>query len=123
MLLVDGRRNTRRAWRAVLEATFPGCSVDEAPDGTAAWGRARTRPYDLVVADAALPDMRGLEFMDKARVALPDAVRVLLVGSGDGEDEAREATRRGRIHGAVPKDVPLADATAALRRLMPAGGA
>ncbi|HWH09476.1 MAG TPA: response regulator [Candidatus Thermoplasmatota archaeon] len=122
VLLVDARRATRRGWRDLLASIFPGCVVEEAQGVTEAWGLVRTRVYDLVLADALLPDGSGVDLLDKARAACPGALRVLLSG-GPHPDAAREAVRRGVAHAALPKQAPLADATETLRRLVGGRGA
>lgn len=116
ILIVDAKRSLRRAWRALLESTFPGCVVEEIPDATEAWGRVRTRMYDLILADERLPDGSGLALLEKARDACPGAIRVLLADPPAGEE-----VRRGVVHGVLPRHAPLADATDALRRLVEAG--
>lgn len=102
----------------MLESTFPGCRVDEATSATDAWGLARTRPYDLILADAALPDGHGAAFLERAAQACPGARRVLLADPAHPE-EAQSALRRGAAHGTLPRQATLADATTTLRRLAP----
>lgn len=114
---MDAKRSIRRAWRSLLESTFPGCEVEEVANAAEGWGRVRTREYALVLADEHLPDGSGLDLLEKARAACPDAVRILLAEPAHHE-AAREGLRRGTAHGVLPKQAPLADATAELVRLV-----
>ncbi len=65
LLLIEDDANVRM----VMEHTLidGGYEVDTAGTVTVAYELLRTHLYDLVVADARMPDGNGLELADKAR--------------------------------------------------------
>jgi CheY-like chemotaxis protein len=112
VLVVDDSRMAREhSRRALVER---GYEVETAADGLEAWSLLRTRPFELVVTDAEMPGMRGVELLQRVRAdeslaALPVilvtgrelpsasrqqigqlAVRVLLKRFG-GEDDLLDA--------------------------------
>src|SRR4051812_36071872 len=74
-----------------------GYAVDVAPDGATALDRVHTSEYDLIILDLGLPDMDGLQVLEKvrnrktsppvlilsARDAVDDRVKGLEVGADD----------------------------------------
>lgn len=79
LLVVDEPRE-RRALRDVLGARF-GCAVDVVANGVDALERMATQPYTLVLADARLPVMSGVElflWLREARPQLADRFIFLL---------------------------------------------
>src|ERR1700676_2954967 len=44
---------------------------------------AENGPYAVVVSDMRMPEMDGIQLLNKAKAAAPDTVRVMLTGNGD----------------------------------------
>ncbi|MGH7629062.1 MAG: response regulator, partial [Gemmatimonadales bacterium] len=59
--------------------------------------RLRGEPVALLLSDQRMPEMTGVEFLEKARVHAPDARRVLLTAYAD-TDAAIRAINQVRIH-------------------------
>src|SRR5829696_10028859 len=59
--------------------------------------KARGDAVAMLVADQRMPQMTGVEFLEKARVLYPDAKRVLLTAYAD-TDAAIRAINTVRIH-------------------------
>jgi thioredoxin reductase (NADPH) len=59
--------------------------------------RLRGDPVALLLSDQRMPEMTGLEFLDRARALFPDARRVLLTAYAD-TDAAIRAINQVRIH-------------------------
>jgi signal transduction histidine kinase len=53
-------------------------------------------PFTVIVSDFAMPGMNGAEFLAQARIASPDAIRMLLTGQATLEGAA-EAVNQGHI--------------------------
>lgn len=79
--MVDDNDDTRVMCRKMLRSLGVG-HVDDAPDGLAATRLLNERPYDLVLADWAMPHMSGLELVQHMREqpALREVPVVLISG-------------------------------------------
>ncbi len=53
-------------------------------------------PFSVVVADMQMPEMNGVDLLDKLRVVSPDTVRIMLTGNAD-QTTAAEAINRGAV--------------------------
>ncbi|OGT01083.1 MAG: hypothetical protein A3F73_01785 [Gallionellales bacterium RIFCSPLOWO2_12_FULL_59_22] len=59
--------------------------VDTFEHADAALQAARERQFDVVIADYAMPEMNGVEFLRRIKEVRPDAVRMMISGSADVE--------------------------------------
>jgi len=87
----DLRREYGATYR-VLRAASGQAGLD-----TLAQLKQRQEPVALIVSDQRMPGMTGVEFLERARAAFPDARRVLLTAYADTE-AAIEAINSARIH-------------------------
>jgi CheY-like chemotaxis protein len=65
--LVEDEADVREMMADALRLTGEH-TIAFAEDGTRGLGRLRAAPYDLVVTDIGLPDMSGLEMIDRAKL-------------------------------------------------------
>jgi two-component sensor histidine kinase len=99
VLIVDDNQAHRRLCRLLLSETF-GAKIEFGEAATAALGleECRTRPPDCVLLDYRLPDMTGLEFLERLQSwdsgGIPSIAVVMLTGLAD-EQVAVEAMRAG----------------------------
>jgi DNA-binding NtrC family response regulator len=75
ILVVDDEPNVRESFRLVLEDAY---DVIDVPDGAAALDAVRTSSVDLVLLDIRLPEMDGIEVLERLK-ALDEGVEVILV--------------------------------------------
>jgi len=61
--------------------------ITEAVDGQDALGKVRDNNYDLVLTDIRMPNMDGLEFVDKVRTELKKGDLPIIIISTKGADE------------------------------------
>jgi DNA-binding NarL/FixJ family response regulator len=61
MLIVDDQRRTRQSLRALLAAEFPLIRMLEAESGFEALKRVEDWSPDIVIMDARMPDLHGIE--------------------------------------------------------------
>src|SRR2546430_11572756 len=75
VLVVDDGHGVRECFRLILEDRY---EVLEAADGRQALERLRASPVDLVLLDIRLPEMDGIEVLERIK-AVDDGVEVILV--------------------------------------------
>src|SRR5437773_8163775 len=75
VLVVDDDHGVRESFRLILEDRY---EVLEAADGRQALERLRASPVDLVLLDIRLPEMDGIEVLERMK-AVDDGVEVILV--------------------------------------------
>jgi PAS domain S-box-containing protein len=78
ILLVDDDAGVREVTAAFLNEC--GHEVVEAASASAALDMVLERPFDVLVADVAMPDMNGVELADRIRAKLADLPVVLITG-------------------------------------------
>ncbi|MFZ0640553.1 MAG: sigma-54 dependent transcriptional regulator [Candidatus Acidiferrales bacterium] len=92
VLLVEDKAELRAMLRKALEKA--GYTVDEAPDGTSAIEKVRSRRYLVVLTDLKLPGASGLDVLREARRA--DAmIPVILITAYGSVEEAVTAMKDG----------------------------
>lgn len=115
ILVIDDDPAVRSVVRRTLERV--GYIVLEAENGAAGLTTAAARPIDLVITDIYMPDVDGIETIQRLREK--DPTRLILAMSG-GSDYARGSLEDARLLGAdatLPKPfgpAQLRDAVAAL---------
>jgi DNA-binding NtrC family response regulator len=92
ILLVEDKAELRAMLRKALERT--GYTVEEAPDGTSAIDKVRSRRYLLVLSDLKLPGASGIDVLREARRAEP-TLPVILVTAYGSVEEAVTAMKEG----------------------------
>lgn len=79
IMIVEDDSAVRRLVRRLLEGE--GHTVIEEPDGRSALRHFAGDPADLVISDVYMPDMDGLELLERLREAFPE-VRVIVISGG-----------------------------------------
>jgi DNA-binding NtrC family response regulator len=92
VLLVEDKAELRAMLRKALERA--GYTVEEAPDGSAAIEKVRSRRYLLVLSDLKLPGASGIDVLREARRAEP-TLPVILVTAYGSVEEAVTAMKEG----------------------------
>ncbi len=92
ILVVDDDRHQRDILKEILAAE--GYQVETAASGTAGLEAARARGFDVILTDLKLPDLSGIELME--RLGEDDPPPCLIVITAHGSiDTAVEAMRKG----------------------------
>lgn len=100
--MVEDHEDTRLLLRDVLH--HAGYEVELAPDGRAGLAQAReARPPDLVVLDLGLPDVHGLEVLERLRQDPQTRRLPVLVFTAQGDGSAAE---QARTHGVAVLNKP-----------------
>ncbi len=113
IVLVDDQELVRTGFRMVLDAQPDMTVVGEAGDGLAAVEFARTHSADVMVMDARMPRLDGVEATRRIRLA-GDRPRVLMLTTFDLDEYAFAALKAG-ASGFLLKDVPPEELLFAIR--------
>jgi response regulator RpfG family c-di-GMP phosphodiesterase len=92
VLVVDDEKVIREILSDFL--TMEGYVVRAVEDGSAALKELRLRPYDLVISDLKMPNMGGLELLEKMAEQNLEVLTVIMTGFGTVET-AIEAMKKG----------------------------
>src|SRR5215475_3267944 len=95
VLIIDDERPVLMTLQALLKRH--GYHVDTA--GTASQGvkLLKSNSPSLVLLDLQLPDVHGLEMLDRIKTELPD-VQVIILTAHDSLNNAIESIKRGAFH-------------------------
>jgi DNA-binding NarL/FixJ family response regulator len=113
IVLVDDQELVRTGFRMVLDAQPDMTVVGEAADGLAAVEFTRAHSADVMVMDARMPRLDGVEAARRIRQA-GDRPRVLMLTTFDLDEYAFAALKAG-ASGFLLKDVPPEELLFAIR--------
>jgi signal transduction histidine kinase/CheY-like chemotaxis protein len=71
LLVVDDHVTNRTVARATLTRGLPNATIDQAANGTEALEKMRQQRYDLVLMDLVMPDLSGIEVVQRIRQEAP----------------------------------------------------
>ncbi len=111
ILVIDDEVGMREGCRRAL--IRQGFQAETAENGAEGLRKLREEPFDLVLLDAMIPGMSGLEILDRIRERDPDLVCIVITGYATVE-LAAQAMRRG-AQGFLPKPFTSDDLVSAVR--------
>ncbi|MCV2368880.1 HD domain-containing phosphohydrolase [Roseateles oligotrophus] len=100
ILFVDDEPSILSALRRLFRPH--GYKVLMADSGAAGLALMGLEPVDLVISDMRMPEMDGVQFLEKVRERWPEVVRILLTGYADISSTI-DAINRGEIHRYIAK--------------------
>lgn len=106
ILLVDDEENVRNALKRVLKRE--GYEVYSVPGGIEALSQLRKISPDVIISDFLMPEMDGIEFLQKTRELQPEAVRIILTAHADLQ-MALQAINEAGIYRLLTKPWDAAD--------------
>ena len=92
ILVIDDEKSIRSTLQEILE--HEGFEVDTAPDGAGALELIPDKPYDVVLCDIKMPDMDGIEVLEKIQKIKSDLPVIMISGHGT-IDTAVDAIKKG----------------------------
>lgn len=92
LLVIDDERSIRNTLKEILE--FEGHTVDVAEDGRAGLEMAMQKKYDAVFCDIKMPNMDGIEFLEKFSDTSLEEPVIMISGHGT-IDAAVECIKKG----------------------------
>lgn len=90
--------------------------MDAAADGEAAWAALRHNSYVLLITDHNMPEMSGLELVEKLRSA-GNTVPVILAASPLGESDLARCSEL-QLAATLSKPYPIAQLLETVKRLI-----
>ena len=93
ILIVDDEKGIRNAIRRQLENNY---ELILAGSGIEALKMLSKRRVSIILADQRMPEMTGVEFLEKTLSILPDAVRILITAYAD-LNATIDAVNKGQI--------------------------
>ena len=92
ILIVDDEKAIRNTLKEILE--FEGHEISLAVDGTEGLSMATSDNYDVIFSDIKMPNMDGMELLDKLNESGVDSSVIMISGHGS-IDSAVECIRKG----------------------------
>lgn len=92
ILIVDDEPMIRETLREILE--FEKFEVEEAEQGKHALSLMKRNKYDVILCDIKMPEVDGMEVLEKAQELAPDTPVIMISGHGT-VDTAVDATKKG----------------------------
>lgn len=92
ILIIDDERSIRNSLKEIL--ADEGYDVDVAENGVQGCGMVEKEKYDIIFCDIKMPEMDGMEVLDKLTQMGIDAAIVMISGHGD-IDTAVECIKKG----------------------------
>lgn len=92
LLIIDDERSIRNTLKEILE--FEGHVVDVAEDGLVGLEMANSGKYDAIFCDIKMPNMDGIEFLEKFFETGRDEAVIMISGHGS-IDAAVECIKKG----------------------------
>ncbi|TGE18297.1 sigma-54-dependent transcriptional regulator [Hymenobacter elongatus] len=92
ILIIDDEKAIRNTLKEILE--YESYTVDQAEDGPTGLDMLIKTKYDVVLCDIKMPKMDGIEVLERAQIAAPDAAFIMVSAHGN-IDTAVDATKKG----------------------------
>ena len=114
ILIVDDEQIIRESASFILRKE--GFSVEEAPNGRVAYEMFLEKPFDLVITDIEMPEMKGIKLLTKLRELSPQTLVIVITAYGSLET-AISALRMG-AGDYLLKPIEFDELTVKIRRLL-----
>ena len=93
ILYVDDEENNLMSFKANFRMNY---NVHIALSGAEAIKILESKPVEIIVTDQRMPNMTGIEFLEKVLESYPDPMRILLTGYAD-MNAVIDAINKGKI--------------------------
>lgn len=93
-MLVDDDPRLLLALKETILVRMPSADIHTSSSSRAAVDQIRTRDYDVIVSDVRMPELSGIELLERVRSLSPDSPVILITGA-DSEQMTLKALRGG----------------------------
>ena len=93
ILYVDDEENNLISFKAVFRLKYKVFTAISAMDGMKI---LEAKPIEIIITDQRMPEMTGIEFLEKVLEKYPDPMRILLTGYAD-MNAVIDAVNKGKI--------------------------
>src|SRR6476620_9130642 len=94
ILYVDDEENNLISFKATFRLKY---NIMIAVSADAAMKILESKPVEIIITDQRMPNMTGIEFLEKVIEKYPDPVRILLTGYAD-MNAVIDAVNKGKIY-------------------------
>ncbi len=94
ILYVDDEENNLISFKATFRLKY---NIMIAVSADAAMKILETKPVEIIITDQRMPNMTGIEFLEKVIEKYPDPIRILLTGYAD-MNAVIDAVNKGKIY-------------------------
>jgi response regulator RpfG family c-di-GMP phosphodiesterase len=94
LLYVDDEENNLMSFKATFRLKY---NVTIALSADEAMKILDKKPFEIIITDQRMPNMTGIEFLEKVLEKYPDPIRILLTGFTD-YNAVIEAVNKGKIY-------------------------
>ena len=88
VLIVDDEKGIRDSYRMILE--YEGYEVEEASSGFSALKKIKTGQYKIILLDLMLPDIKGIEILERIKEDELDVNVIVITGHGNVRDHCSD---------------------------------
>lgn len=118
VLIVDDDAGLLQALSEMLQLRLPNVAVETLQSAVSALEHISDNDYDAIVADIKMPEMDGIQLLNRIRELRPDVPTLLITGHGE-HDLAVEAVRGGAqdyVQKPIDREYFVASLTHAIQR-------
>ena len=94
ILYVDDEENNLVSFKATFRLKY---NISIAVSADEALKVLETKPFEIIITDQRMPNMTGIEFLEKVIEKYPDPIRILLTGYAD-MNAVIDAVNKGKIY-------------------------
>ncbi len=116
ILIVDDEESLTFFLGETLAGLSLGYEVDMAYSGKEALAKIGQQPFDLIITDFRMPDVDGLELIERVRAHHPQTRLILMTAYGNDRVEAE--TRRLGVYRYITKPFQIEDLVADVRQAL-----
>lgn len=94
MLVVEDDKGSKDLLVTVISKKFPGLTIHVAINGKTGLERFKEHTPDIVVTDINMPEMNGVQMIDKIKAIKPNA-KIIVLTADTGKTALEDTERKG----------------------------